>query len=339
MPANKNALIRYKTIDRCLSNQARKWTINDLIDACSDALSELEGRDENVSKRTIEGDLRMMRSDKLGYNAPIEVYDSKYYRYSDPDFSITNMPLSENDINLMREAVDMLRQLTDFDQFSEMSDIVGRLQDRLAVSDSASEPIIHFDSVPQLKGMKWLTPLYQYIKDCQTLRIMYKSFKAKEPTEFIIFPYLLKEFRNRWFIFGSRVSDRLLHNLALDRIVSVEPCNDIPYRRNSRFKGVRFFDDVIGVTKDIDSQSQTIRLWVSSEQRNYILTKPLHNSQTIVSDNTDGTCEIEITVVPNLELYSVLMSYTPGVIVLSPDEIRQQLQLRIKKASELYGPL
>ena len=38
MPANKNALIRYKTIDNCLRNKYRRWTIEDLVDACSDAL-------------------------------------------------------------------------------------------------------------------------------------------------------------------------------------------------------------------------------------------------------------------------------------------------------------
>ena len=38
MPANKNALIRYKTIDNCLRNRYRRWTLNDLVDACSDAL-------------------------------------------------------------------------------------------------------------------------------------------------------------------------------------------------------------------------------------------------------------------------------------------------------------
>ena len=336
MPANKNALIRYKTIDKCLSNPYRQWTIVDLIKACSDALYEFEGITKGVSKRTVEGDLQMMRSDKLGYNAPIEVYDNKYYRYSDPDFSITNMPLSENDIDVMREAVGMLRQLTDFDQFTEMSDIVGRLQDRLAVRDSDVEPIIHFDSVPELKGMKWLTPLYQFIKECQALRIMYQSFKATEPTEFILFPHLLKEFRNRWFLFGTRASDFRLFYLALDRIVSIEPCKGMPYRYNIKFGGVKFFDDVIGVTKDVGSHSQTIRLWVSTAQRNYIQTKPLHHSQVMVKDNDDGSCEIEITVVPNLELYSVLMSYTPGIIVLSPEKVRQQLQWRIKKAAELY---
>ena len=119
MPANKNAPIRYKTIDNCLRNTYRRWTLNDLVDACSDALNDCEGISKGVSVRTVQMDLQTMRSDKLGYNAPIEVYDQKFYRYSDPDFSIMNMPMSENDYQVLHEAVDMLRQLDNFEQFAK----------------------------------------------------------------------------------------------------------------------------------------------------------------------------------------------------------------------------
>ena len=82
MSQNKNALLRYHTIDCCLRNTARRWTLQDLVDACSDALYEYEGKDDQVSVRTVQLDLQMMRSDRLGYEAPIEVYERKYYRYS-----------------------------------------------------------------------------------------------------------------------------------------------------------------------------------------------------------------------------------------------------------------
>lgn len=78
MPVNKNALIRYKTIDKCLRNRYRRWTIEDLVDACSDALYEMEAINKGVSMRTVQGDIQIMRSDKLGYNAPIEVYENKF---------------------------------------------------------------------------------------------------------------------------------------------------------------------------------------------------------------------------------------------------------------------
>ena len=103
MPANRNALIRYKTIDNCLRNPYRRWTLEDLVDACSDALYEYEGIDKGISKRTAQMDIQMMRSEKLGYNAPIVVYENKYYKYEDPEYSITQTPLNEQDLTTLCE--------------------------------------------------------------------------------------------------------------------------------------------------------------------------------------------------------------------------------------------
>lgn len=108
MPVNKNALIRYKTIDRCLRNRYRRWTLDDLVEACSDALYEMEGIFRGVSVRTVQADIQIMRSDKLGYNAPIEVYDGKYYRYADDDYSISESPLSTEMCELISLAVERL---------------------------------------------------------------------------------------------------------------------------------------------------------------------------------------------------------------------------------------
>lgn len=335
MPANKNALIRYKTIDNCLRNKYRRWTINDLVDACSDALYDMEGITKGVSLRTIQADLQIMRSDKLGYNAPIEVYDGKYYRYADPEYSIFDMPLSENDYEVMKEAVEMLKQLEDFDHFSEMADVVGRLQDKLSISQSNRKPIIHFDSVPNLKGLKLLNPLYNYIASKQPLRIMYQSFNAKEPSEYILYPYLLKEYRNRWFLFGSVKKDLVLYNLALDRIVSVEPL-DIPFKDNPEFDSEHFFDDVIGVSKNIHNTPRTIKFWASEEQSKYIKTKPLHHSQRLIKQNEDGSCIFKISVVINFELYSVLMSYGPGVRVIYPRQAVSYMRDKTQEMANLY---
>ena len=93
MAQNKNALIRYKTIDRCLQNQARNWTLDDLIMECSKVLSDKEGKEVVISKRSVQLDLQMMRSDEAGYNAPISVFQRKFYNYTDENFSITNLEL------------------------------------------------------------------------------------------------------------------------------------------------------------------------------------------------------------------------------------------------------
>lgn len=336
MPANKNALIRYKTIDNCLRNTYKRWTLNDLVDACSDALYDCEGISKGVSVRTVQMDLQTMRSDKLGYNAPIEVYDQKYYRYSDPDFSIMNMPMSENDYQVLHEAVDMLRQLDNFEQFAEMSDVVSRLQDKLAISKHNRKPIVHFDNVPNLKGLKLLNPLYNYIAQRQSLRIIYQPFSARKPQQYVVFPYLLKEFRNRWFLFCSRATDLLMFNLALDRIVSVEPI-DVPYRDNPQFDSEHFFDNVIGVTKNIGNKPQHITFRATREQSRYIATKPVHPSQKLVSCNpNDGSCIFSIDVVINIEMYSIMMSFGPGVKLLSPRQAVAFMAKKLRQAAAQY---
>lgn len=336
MPVNKNALIRYKTIDNCLRNRYRRWTLQDLVYACSDALYELEGIKKGVSVRSVQSDIQMMRSDKLGYNAPIEVYERKYYRYADPEYSIADMQISQNDYEVMQEAVDMLRQLEDFEQFTEISDVINRLQDKLAITKNNRKPIIHFDSMPHLKGLQLLNPLYNYIAHKQTLRIMYQSFSSQNPREYILYPYLLKEFRNRWFLFGCQSTDMKLCDLPLDRIASIEPCDE-PFQENPDFDSEHFFDDVIGVSKNLHDKPQPVKFWVSRELSQYILTKPIHSSQRLVERNSeDGSCIFQIDVVINIEMYSVFMTYGPGIKIISPQNAVTYMRDKLRKAAALY---
>ena len=242
------------------------------------------------------------------------------------------MPLTQNDFELMQEAVDMLRELKDFKQFNAISDIVSRLQENLAITKHNKRPIIHFDNVKDLKGLELLNPLYNYISHKQTIKITYQSFSSNKPIEYILFPYLLKEFRNRWFIYGSRVEDLILYNLALDRIISIEPI-DIPFQENPNFDLEHFFDDIIGVSKDLNDKPKEITFLATAEQSKYIKTKPIHSSQTILNHNPDGSCVFSINVIENFELYSMFLSYGGGIKILSPKEIVKRMK---RKATELY---
>jgi len=94
MPANLNALIRYKTINSCLYGGKRRYDIHELIDVCSDALNETRGLGIRISERTIRDDLRVMRSDILGFNAPIVQKNSLYF-YSDPKYTILSVGITD----------------------------------------------------------------------------------------------------------------------------------------------------------------------------------------------------------------------------------------------------
>lgn len=131
MPANKNALIRYKTLDRCLRNKYRRWTLDDLVEACSEALYDMEGITKGVSVRTVQADIQMIRSDKLGFNAPIEVYDNKFYRYENPDYSIDNNALSDEDCELRRQAVEMIQHFDPGQEARDLAAILAKVKNKL----------------------------------------------------------------------------------------------------------------------------------------------------------------------------------------------------------------
>jgi hypothetical protein len=97
MPSNLNALLRYKTIDECLSNAFLECTIEVLISKCNEVLSEQQSSETSISERTIRNDLRILRSDALGFNAPIIVKNG-IYSYEVSDFSIFSRPVKEMEL-------------------------------------------------------------------------------------------------------------------------------------------------------------------------------------------------------------------------------------------------
>lgn len=331
MSANKNALIRYKTIDYCLRNNFRKWTLDDLIEACSDALYEYEGKNANVSKRTLQLDIQLMRSNKLGYNAPIEVYDRKYYRYATPDYSITKIPITENDIKVMNEAIELLRQFKDFSLFKEMNGVLQRLEDSVYSSQKNNKSIIHLDKNERLKGLEFIDIIYKAIQQKKVLFLTYKSFNAKDPKHMIIHPQLLKEFNNRWFLIGF--SNNKIYNLALDRIQELSITQKIDYI-DKKINGDDYFKDVIGVTVS-KTRPQRIQFWIDKANAPYVVTKPFHKSQRVIEEREDGTV-FNIFVQVNFELERLLLGFGNSLKVLKPEKLKKRIFEKLKKAVANY---
>jgi hypothetical protein len=125
MPANLNALIRYKTINSCLYGGTRRWSISELIEACSNALADSRGRYGKISERTIRDDIRVMRSDILGFNAPIKVKDKLYF-YDDHHYSI--MSIGITDAVLIERIIKMLIEIRKDVKHPELEKILEKLQ-------------------------------------------------------------------------------------------------------------------------------------------------------------------------------------------------------------------
>ncbi|MDO6491333.1 MULTISPECIES: helix-turn-helix transcriptional regulator [unclassified Cellulophaga] len=333
MSVNKNALIRYKTIDKCLQNRYRKWTLESLISSCSDALYEYEGREINVSKRTVQLDIQMMRSDKLGYNAPIVVYDKKFYKYEDENFSITNIPLNKNDMNVLSETVEMLKQFKDFSLFSELGGIIQRLEDKVYSEKTQQSSIIHLDKNEKLKGLEFLDVLYQAILKKIVIKLTYQSFKAETPSVISFHPYILKEFNNRWFLVGRSSKYKQIVTFALDRIIDIDYNTSIEYILEN-FNGDKYYKDVIGVTVT-NKRAERIQFWVDKKNAPYVETKPFHKSQRIIEKKDDGVI-FNIFVKINFELERIILGFGDSIEVIKPKNLRDRIHTKLQNANKLY---
>ncbi|WNJ17322.1 WYL domain-containing protein [Pontibacter sp. G13] len=336
MPANRNALLRYRTIDRCLKNHYQKWTLEDLIEACSDALYEYEGIDKGVSRRTVQGDINMMRSGKLGYEAPIEVVDKKYYVYADRAFSIDAIPLDAEDVKKLEEVVALLGQFQTLPLQEELSDMARKLQDRISVASNHHRPIIQLERNALTEGLDWMDTLYQAIAAEEVLSMTYQSFKADHPKTFVFHPWLLKEYRNRWFVLGKGDGQHAEVILALDRIKDIQP-NEARYQYHEDPELVQnWFRDVIGVSANPKGSTRMVVLWVNHQALPYIRTKPLHHSMKWVDKRPDGAI-LSLEVQLNFELEREILGFGENVEVLEPQELRHRIQFRTQRMSQRYG--
>ena len=330
MSSNKNALIRYKALDKCLKNKYKKYTLIDLIEECSEALFEFEGKESFVSKRTVQLDLQNMRSEKFGYEAPIEVYERKYYRYSDPDYSIHNIQVNESDLKAMNNAIQILKQFKDFSMFNEMNGVIQKLED--SIHSVQQKSIIHLDKNEKLKGLAYIDILYQTILDKKVLRILYKSFKASESKYYTVHPQLLKEYNNRWFLIAWSKNSML--TLALDRIEEVYLVENAAYI-DQNIDGDTYFKEVIGVTVSPHQRGQNVVFKVVNKHAPYVITKPFHHTQVVLSEDKEWTT-FKICVQLNFELERLILGLGDFITVLRPRKLKQRIAKTVRLTAKNY---
>jgi predicted DNA-binding transcriptional regulator YafY len=333
MAITKYPLIRYKILDKCFRNTGKKYFIEDLIKECENVILEMDSESSGISVRQIREDIAFMKSAE-GWSIEIEdnrVGRKMYYRYVDPNFSINNMPLNEIEINRLMEAVDTLSQFKGMPQFKWLNEIVPKLQQGISIK---KEIIIEFDNNEYLKGIDYLGQIYNAIYYKKVLLIEYQPFESESSINFTIHPHYLKQYNNRWFLFGlNNENEKADWNLAIDRIKKITEVS-IKYKANE-IDWSDYFEDIIGVTKPIDALPEKIILHFYGKTGKYMETKPIHGSQ---KSNwiTNDTLELKLNLIINYELERLILSYADSVKVIQPLELENKIKGRLKQADKLY---
>ena len=334
MSITKNALLRYQTLDRCFKNTGRSYLIEDLLEEVNQTLFEDNSKNSGIQIRQLREDIRFMRSE-LGYFAPIdsrEITGKKHaYFYSDPSFSINNSPLNSTEAEQLKSALTLMNRFQGNPGFEWLSQISVILKDTFHLK-SNDKKVISFEDNIDYTGHEFITPIFNAIVNKRALKINYKPF-GKDAHDLNFHPHHLKQFNNRWFVFGQNKSlNALIWNLALDRIVSMNEILDEYLEDTTDWDF--YFSEIIGVSKPYQVEEVEVQLLFSEKQAPYILTKPIHETQKHYEHESGWL--VKIKVIPNFELEQLILSFGEGVKVLEPDSLKQKIFHRIQSNLDQY---
>lgn len=332
MSRNKETLIRYRIINRCLIDN-KVCSKEELAKACEEAL-DIHPFEESV----IEQDLRDMQSDPtLGYSAPIQFNPEKNgYYYEDPNYSIDKFPLSDDDLKGLVFATTLLDQYQYLDLFKDFEGIVQKISDVLKIKNIEGRPsefdFIQFEKAPRIRGRQYLSRLINFILEKKTVLIRYQPFYEEDPYMVQIHPYLLKEYQFRWYLIGLNEQVQQLRTYGLDRILMIEPAG-IPFIEKN-FDAQDYFRNAIGVIAP-EGLPPDIKLAVKKPQASYLITKPLHESQTIIKE-TEIAVVFRYRVHPTWEFKSAVLALGAEAKILYPGPVRNEIVTQLKKTLVQY---
>lgn len=333
MSVTKNAQLRFNILDKCFSNFQRNYTYNDLLKEVNNVL--IENGSEGIKLRQLQYDIKFMESD-AGFGIELEeglkIGKKKIFKYSDKKFSIADHPLNQNDIDQLQTTIQILSRYKHREEFKWIEEFIPRMEIAFDLVSGSDEEIIGYEENPDLEGREHLGELFNSILKKKVVQLEYAPF-GKMSEVFIIHPYYLKQYNSRWFLFCYNEKYEAISNYPLDRIVNFEE-NGKSYKP-AKFGWIDYFEDIIGVTKPIDLKPEDIKLKFSADRIKYILTKPLHGTQKL--DRTDlDKRTIIINVIPNFELYQLILSFGSDVEVIAPKFVRSKIIDHSSKLSLNY---
>ena len=333
MANTKHAQIRYYTLDKCFSNFGREYNYTNLLEECNLAIEEFSGQGQSIKLRQLQNDIMFMESDE-NWSIILEKYRKErkiYFRYEDAKYTIRNAPVTILEKRQLKEAIFVLNRIKSLPKFEWVNEMMTKIES--VFNDAASgKPCISYDSTPYLKGGKFILDLYHKIIDESVLQLKYKAFNQPLVT-YTLHPHYLKQYNNRWFLFGVNDDDKEFKNLPLDRIHSYKVKNIDFVESEINFE--EYFEDVIGVTV-FPGESELVKMKIEASLWPYVETKPFHGSQKVIDWNLEYTTII-LDLKMNYELESKILQHGEKIEIIEPKHLRDKIKSRVIKMMKKYS--
>ena len=320
MPIGKNAMLRCLIIDQVISeHHSYKPTMKRIIEVCKE-----QGID--VSHETIQKDIKMMKKARPnGFGAPIKFdFQQQEYLYTDPNFTINGVKLTREDASVLEESLVLIKCMLR----TELGDKLRHAMEKV-LSTSIEEvdfneryPILKTMEPPRSRGYEFMDLLLDCCKVGIPISFVHYSYKNEVFKPVVLHPYVVREFENRWYVFGYSAKHDALRSFGLDRIY--EPIKlDLHYKKGNTKQILSFLNDMYGVFSLGVEEPIEVVLNADPLTTKFFTAYPIHESQ-VVSKSPSGYSEISLTLIPTMELIHLVWSYGPSMHISSPDWLKEK---------------
>ena len=303
-------------------------------------MDDLREKCGDVSKRQIYDDIAYL---KEHYNAPIvsvKDWGQTFYEYSDKSFTIDKRPITERELQQIKELLLMLSRFNDIPQFDLVKTLITNINNEYSEYKeefvNPTQCVISLDQNEYVFGTEHIPNIYEAIVNKIPLRINYQTFHKGDRT-WVIHPYFLKQYNNRWYLIGRSDDEHnnIVH-IGLDRITDLVSVN-IPFKENDTIHNIDdYFENIVGVTIPPERKIEHVVLKFSPHRFPYVKAKPIHWSQKYVNCD-EGIISLDL--MRNRELESIILNFGKDVEVIEPLEFRNEIAAIIKETYEKYFPV
>ncbi len=352
--------LRIQALDKCFRDKTKFYFIEDLAIACNKAVQEhyptrinsrcrtiyleiekmrkLPGFNESLEKSRIldenKRDLDFLHPDDLKEISPNHTKEAYSYKNKN-SFSFSNNDLNDLETAQMREAISVMSRIKGRPGYESLNEVILKLEKDLMQNEHLPA-IMSYDENKNLLGLEYLEDLIDAINKKIPLKICYKPYKFENEENVIVYPYYLKQYNKRWFLFGNRKDKPNLDyvpQFAIDRIKKIVPCHTEKEKFIESTVDIEdYLKHVIGVSTNFHLQPQNIILKFHPNRFDYVKTKPPHEVKFI--DEANKT--IQIRVVHNKELEQLIFSYGADIKVIAPEFLKNRLKDLYEKMSKNY---
>lgn len=336
MAVSKEYSLREMIIDRYLST-GKEFDGQTLMGLVNKELRS-RGMLEITARSTFAADIHEINSKFFNqYGKDVIKRERKgrqfVYYYTIPDFSIYDRELTDDDIADIHKMITTMRRFKGMPKFSWLEQLEVRFDQTLL---KGQKPVVAFDDSYNKTAMAPFDPLLRAIDSRTVVDLVYCPFSDDgKDSHNIVSPYYLKQYGLRWYLMAAYPHNPYIYTFALDRIKAVTLKPDVEYEpTNEDFES--YFDNIIGVTDYNKRPIEHVEIWVAAGEMPYIMSKPLHHTQRIVSQDEKGSV-ISIDVKMNYELEQTILSYGDGLEVMKPVNLRDKLKKRIEKLLSIYN--